>query len=212
MKCSKLVVGITGGIGSGKTAVSNHLASLGVTVIDTDEISRQLTQAGGMAIQAISDEFGSKFIHEDGAMDRRAMRQLVFSDSVALERLEQIVHPLIKQVAEQAISSAPSAYVVAVVPLLIERGSWKSLVHRILVVDCELETQIQRVIQRSKMTREEVKSIISTQADRQTRLSAAGDVILNEHLSLQALYGQVESLHKKYLNAAINFYLHESAE
>jgi dephospho-CoA kinase len=197
----KFSIGLTGGIGSGKTTVANLFAELGATVIDTDAIARQLTVSGGIAIPSIRAEFGDDFIDASGAMDRRKMREAVFAHPSQKERLESILHPLIRQEAERAASKAQTPYVIFVVPLLIESGRWWQRVSRVLVVDCPEELQISRVMERNEMTRDQVLAIMATQASRERRLDAADDVILNNGTS-QDLVPEVSRLHALYLALA----------
>ncbi|WP_293597229.1 MULTISPECIES: dephospho-CoA kinase [unclassified Polynucleobacter] len=195
------LIGLTGGIGSGKTAVSNLLGELGVGIIDTDLISHQITAPGGNAIPLIARAFGADFINSEGALNRAKMRALVFGDSNARQALEKITHPLIqqettKQAFELAKSGAP--YLVFVVPLLIESGYWVKLVDYLVVVDCPEETQIQRVMHRNNMTRLDVGNILKAQTSRMVRLAAANAVIENQG-SLDDLQSEVLSLHQQLL-------------
>ncbi len=195
------LIGLTGGIGSGKTAVSNLLGELGAGVIDTDLISHQITAPGGKAIPLIAKEFGDDFIDSQGALDRVKMRTLVFADSNARQALEKITHPLIQQeTAKQAFELAKSGvpYLVFVVPLLIESGSWVKLIDYLIVVDCPEETQIQRVMHRSNMTRLDVENILKAQTSRNVRLAAANTVLENQG-SLDELKSEVLSLHQQLL-------------
>ncbi|WP_293600941.1 dephospho-CoA kinase [Polynucleobacter sp. 39-46-10] len=194
-------IGLTGGIGSGKTAVSDLLGKLGAGVIDTDLISHQITAPGGKAIPLITKEFGADFIDPQGALDRPKMRALVFADSNARQALEKITHPLIQQeTAKQAFELAKSGapYLVFVVPLLIESGSWVNLIDYLIVVDCPEETQIQRVMHRSNMTRLDVENILKAQTSRKVRLAAANAVIENQG-SLDELKSEVLKLHQELL-------------
>jgi dephospho-CoA kinase len=195
------LIGLTGGIGSGKTAVSNLLGELGAGVIDTDLISHQITAPGGKAIPLIAKEFGDDFIDSQGALDRAKMRTLVFADSNARQALEKITHPLIQQeTAKQAFGLAKSGvpYLVFVVPLLIESGSWVKLIDYLIVVDCPEETQIQRVMHRSNMTRLDVENILKAQTSRKVRLAAANTVLENQG-SLDELKSEVLNLHQQLL-------------
>lgn len=182
-------LGLTGGIGSGKSEVARVLASLGARVIDTDAISRALTQAGGAAIEPIRTRFGSDVIDASGALDRAAMRQLAFSDPQNRMVLESILHPLISDEARrQAEAAAAGQVVVFDVPLLVESGRrWIDRVDRVLVVDCSNETQIQRVMQRSGWSRDTVERVIGQQAAREARRAVADAVILNDGIDLPAL-------------------------
>jgi len=194
-------VGLTGGIGSGKTTVAELFESHGAAIVDTDEISRRLTAPGQPAIAEIARKFGPQFVAEDGSLDRVRMRNLVFTDASARKDLEAILHPLIRQQSTRQIQESKAPYVVVVVPLLIETGAYRGMMGRILVVDCEPETQIRRVMQRSGLSRDEVLSIIGSQVPRQRRLLEADDIIHNDG-DLEALRAQVNPLHLRYLGLA----------
>lgn len=194
-------LGLTGGIGSGKTTIANMFAELGATLIDTDLIAHQLTIPGGLAIPAIREQFGPKFITTQGAMDRAAIRQLVFADTEQKHKLEAILHPLIRTETEREAAQAKGDYRIFVVPLLVESGNWKQRVDRILVVDCDEETQISRVMSRNQLNREEVIAIMRNQASRQDRLTAADDVINNDG-DLKKIRDEVLRLHQRYLQLA----------
>jgi dephospho-CoA kinase len=184
-------LGLTGGIGSGKSTVASILASAGAAVMDADAISRSLTLPGGRAIPAILAEFGEQLIAPDGAMDRDAMRALVFSNPQSKRQLEAIIHPLVGQVLQEeshAALAAGHACLVYDVPLLVESGDrWRRQVDWVCVVDCEVETQIQRVMHRNQLSRAEIERIISQQASRQQRLDCADAVIFNEGIDLAQL-------------------------
>ncbi len=188
-------IGLTGGIGSGKSTVAAMLADLGAAVIDADALSRSLTAAGGRAIDAIRTRFGPDMVGADGAMDRQAMRQRVFSDPQARQQLEAILHPLVGQLSREQAQAAVQAghrCLVHDVPLLVESGArWRSQVDRVLVVDCDNATQRERVVARSGLTGPEVERIIAQQATRLQRLACADLVIFNQGLSLEALRQQV---------------------
>lgn len=175
-----LKIGLTGGIGSGKSKVADFFQDWGAAVIDTDVIAHELTAPGGAAIETIRREFGDALITTDGALDRAAMREQVFQDASARHRLEAIVHPLIQLLAGQRAASAQGCYLVFVVPLLVESGRWRDRVDRICVVDCDPDTQIARVQARSGLTPKTIERIMSAQASRAQRLDAADDVILND--------------------------------
>jgi dephospho-CoA kinase len=192
-------VGLTGGIGSGKSTVADLFAARGVTIVDTDLIAHRITAPHGVAMPKIATEFGAAFIAPDGSLDRARMRTLVFSDEGARRRLEAITHPLIRAETERAKLEATGPYVIMVVPLLVESGSWKSRVQRVLTVDCSVETQIARVMRRNDFSREQVMAIMARQATREARLAAADDVIVNEDTTIEALGLRVDSLHKRYL-------------
>jgi dephospho-CoA kinase len=186
-----LRLGLTGGIGSGKSTVASILARAGAAVMDADAISRSLTLPGGRAIPAILAQFGEKLIAPDGAMDRDAMRALVFSNPQSKRLLEAIIHPLVGQVLQEQSSAAISAghaCLVYDVPLLVESWErWRSQVDWVCVVDCEVETQIQRVMARNALGRHDVEQIISQQASRQQRLAIADTVIFNDGIDLAHL-------------------------
>lgn len=199
------VIGLTGGIGSGKSAAADRFAALGIPVVDTDKISHQLTAAGGEAMPAIKAVFGNAMVLPDGALDRVAMRQRVFTEPAAKRQLEEILHPLIREHSQQQLAAAGSArdeqvrppYVLLVVPLLIESGTYRRRIDRLLVVDCPIETQIDRVVNRSGMSRDEAMRIVTTQASREQRLAAADDVIINNG-TLAQLSHQVDELDAGY--------------
>jgi dephospho-CoA kinase len=188
-------LGLTGGIGSGKSTVASMLAAKGAAVIDADAISRSLTAPGGRAMAAIAQTFGPHMIDAQGAMDRQAMREAVFQDPQAKQQLEAIIHPLVSQItAEQAQAAVQSGHRVLVfdVPLLVESGErWRKQVDRVIVVDCDAETQRQRVMARSGLAAEEIDRIIALQASRAQRLACADLVILNQGLSLSQLESKV---------------------
>ncbi|MCF8165520.1 MAG: dephospho-CoA kinase [Rhodoferax sp.] len=195
------LIGLTGGIGSGKTAVSALLGGYGAGIIDTDKISHQITAPGGEAIPLITEAFGADFIDPHGALNRPKMRTVVFEDPSARQALERITHPLIqeetvKQALELAKSGVP--YLVFVVPLLIESGFWTKLIDYLVVVDCPEETQIKRVMHRNNMTRSEVEKILNAQTSRNARLTTANAVIENQG-SLDELKPAVLKLHQQLL-------------
>ena len=193
-----LVVGLTGGIGSGKSAAAAEFGRLGATVVDTDAIARQLTVAGGPAMAQVRRLFGDDFVDAAGALDRAKMRKLAFRDPAAKKKLEQLLHPLIRAESELRIAAASGPYVIHVVPLLVESPGYRRRVTRVLVVDCPDDLQVERVRQRSSLAEDEVRRIIASQAQREARLAAADDVIDNSS-SLDALHKQVRELHAKYL-------------
>lgn len=201
MNDSLYLVGLTGGIGSGKSAAADRLGELGATIVDTDVIAHQVTAAGGAAIAGIRATFGGELIGDDGALDRKAMRDLVFSDPAARRRLEAIVHPAIRAESDRQVREADGPYAVLVVPLLIESRSYRERCDRICVVDCPVEVQVARVVRRSHLPEEQVRAIIAVQASREERLGAADDVIDNSG-DLAALVAQVDRLHARYLDAA----------
>lgn len=196
-----LCVGLTGGIGSGKTSVSRIFAELGAGVVDTDEISHTLTGPVGMAMGAIRLAFGDEFIAPDGALDRAAMRTLIFTDSTAKARLEAILHPMIRSRALLATLQSEAPYTMLVAPLLLETGSYEEVVKRVLVVDCEERMQIVRTMQRASLSEEQVRAIMANQLPRKARLARADDIIVNNG-SLDDLREQVQTLHQAYLALA----------
>ena len=196
------VVGLTGGIGSGKSTVADLFAAHGVALVDTDRIAHRITAPHGMAMPQIAAEFGNVFVAADGSLDRARMRALVFSDEGARKRLEAIMHPLIRAETEREQRDAQGPYVIVVVPLLVESGNWKTRVNRVLTVDCSVDTQISRVMLRNGFSREQVLAIIGHQATREARLAAADDVIDNDNVPLDALKAQVDAQHCVYLSLA----------
>lgn len=194
-------IGLTGGIGCGKTTVADLFGALGAAVIDTDQIAHSLTVPGGAAMPALLAEFGLAYATLEGALDRAAMRALVFSDPGARARLEAILHPRIRDATTAAASIAGGPYTLFVVPLLIESGTWRARVARILAIDCSEETQVARVMARSGLTADEVRAIMAAQVTRAERLAAADDVVVNDG-GIDALRPQVERLHAGYLALA----------
>lgn len=192
------IVGLTGGIGSGKSTVAQGFAAHGICIVDADEIAHQLTAPGGAAMPAITAEFGQTMQQADGAMDRAAMRQLVFTDSSARSRLEAILHPMIRSECATQLARASSPYALLMVPLLIESTAYRARCDRILVVDCPPEIQLQRVMARSALSEAEARRIMAAQTSREARLAAASEVIDNsgEHAALQA---RIDALHQHYL-------------
>lgn len=200
-----LIIGLTGGIGSGKSTVSHHFESLGVPVIDADVIARELVAPGQPALQEIAQQFGPELISADGTLDRAQLRQRVFEDDEERKRLEAILHPKVRDSMSQRVaalrdSSTPPAYCVLSIPLLIESG-WTGLIQRVLVVDASPAQQEQRASQRDALSPKQIRAIIRSQVDRDTRLAAAGDVIHND-ADIAALQAQVEALHRRYLQLA----------
>ena len=194
------VIGLTGGIGSGKSAAADVFASLGIPVVDTDAIAHELTRPGGAAIAGIRELFGDEAIGADGAMDRKKVRELVFSDPSAKRKLEGLLHPMIRAESQRRIAEGAdrAPYVVHVVPLLIESSDYRTRVQRVVVVDCDEAVQVERVQRRSGLSADEVHRIIAAQVPRATRLAAADDVIDNSG-SLSAIERQVRVLHERYL-------------
>jgi dephospho-CoA kinase len=200
-----LEIGLTGGIGSGKTRVADLFAQRGAALIDTDLIAHEITTPGGAAIPALVEAFGAGCLRADGAMDRDAMRARVFTDPSAKARLEGITHPLIRRLTEARAADIRARrqhpYLIYVVPLLVESGSWRTRVGRVLVVDCSEATQIARVMARNGFSREQVQAIMGKQATRAQRLACADDVIDNEGPP-EALDLQVDTLHTLYRSLA----------
>ena len=192
-----LVVGLTGGIGSGKSAAADEFARLGATVVDTDAIAHELTGQGGAALPLIEKQFGNAFV-SGGAMDRKRMREHVFADPRAKKALEQLLHPMIRAESARRIAAATGPYVIHVVPLLVESPDYRKRVDRVLVVDVPEGTQVERVRSRSGLAQDEVRAIMRTQVSRAERLAAADDVIDNAG-PREALRTQVAALHQKYL-------------
>ncbi len=198
---NKFIVGVTGGIGSGKSTVAALFAALGAGVVDTDAISRQLTGPGGAAIPAIREKFGDDFINEDGSLSRTVMRERVFNHPPARKQLEAIMHGRIQDAVMAALEAATEPYVLLVVPLLIEVGSYRPILSRVLVVDCEEENQIKRASIRAGMTPTAVRAIMAAQTDRKTRLRVADDVIEN-NADLASLETVVRQLDRQYRTMA----------
>ena len=195
------VVGLTGGIGSGKSAAAEEFGRLGATLVDTDAIAHELTQAGGAAMPTIRAQFGDDYVDATGAMDRARMRALAFRDPAARKKLEALLHPMIRAESARRIAAAAGPYVIHVVPLLVESAGYRQRVARVLVVDCPPEVQLARVRQRSGLSADEVARIIGAQIKREVRLAAADDVIDNSS-TLDALHKQVRELHASYLQRA----------
>lgn len=195
------VVGLTGGIGSGKSTVAAAFAALGVPVIDTDVIARELTAPGGAALNAVRAAFGETVMQADGTLDRAALRRRVFTDTAARHQLEAILHPAIRQRVEQTLAQLDACYVLLVIPLLVETGAYRDVLKRTLVVDCPETLQLARVMARSGLSRDEVMAIVAAQATRAERLAVADDVILNTE-SPEDLRVEVASLHQRYLGLA----------
>lgn len=190
-------VGLTGGIGSGKSTVGGMLADQGAALIDSDQIARALTSPGGLAMHAIANTFGSNFVDASGALDRARMRERVFSHPESRKQLEAIIHPLVAQETEAQARSAEAAdkrLLVFDIPLLVESAHWPSKLDAVIVVDCPTETQMTRVMARNALDRSAVESIIASQATRQRRRAAADIVLYNDHLTLDTLKAQVHML------------------
>lgn len=196
MSC--FIVGLTGGIGSGKSTVAELFVEQGAALVDTDAIAHELTMAGGAAMPALIAEFGQEIVGKDGAMDRAAMRQRAFADPTARERLESILHPLIRRISAERCRAAAAPYVILAVPLLVESGTYRERCDRIVVVDCPENLQIERVVARNGLSADEVRAIMAAQATRQQRLVAANDVVINDGARTK-IHEQVRALHSKYL-------------
>ncbi len=201
MATQKFSIGLTGGIGSGKSFVADLLAAHGASIVDTDLIAHQLTAPAGRAMPAIQAAFGADFLSADGSLNRPAMRARVFTDDGARRRLEAILHPLIAAETDAAAQAVKGDYVVFVVPLLVESGRWVDRVDRVLVVDCPEALQIERVMQRSQLPAVQVEAIMASQASRQQRLAVTDDVIVNDG-ERAAVERAVTRLHTQYLALA----------
>lgn len=193
-----LIIGLTGGIGSGKSSACKIFQELGIDVIDTDQISHELTQSNGQALTAIRDLFGKEYITDDNALDRVKMRQLIFNDGTMRTKLENILHPLILAETSKRIRFCKSTYVIVAVPLLFETKDYDCLIHRSLVIDCDERLQINRTMKRSHLSVEEIKSIMKAQISRQQRLEKADNIIVNNQ-SLSQLREQIFRLHQNYI-------------
>ena len=191
------LIGLTGGIGSGKSTVAARLEALGASVVDTDEISRHLTGPAGAAMKALRQEFGERFVAADGSLHREAMRALAFEDPTARARLEAILHPAIRAEADARIDSAHGPYVLLVVPLLFETRGYLDRVARTLVVDCPEDLQVERTVRRSGLDAAQVRAIMAAQWPRWRRLQMADDVVWNGG-DAGALGPQCERLHREY--------------
>lgn len=198
---SKFIVGLTGGIGSGKTTVSDLFAeNHAITVVDADVIAREVVEPGSKALEKIADYFGEGVINEAGALDRAKLRSLVFGSDVKKDWLNGLLHPLIRETMQYQCEQATSEYAILSIPLLTE-NKLQSMAHRVLVVDCSEETQLKRASSRDGVGDQQIKSIMQSQASRQERLAIANDVIINED-SLESLVVQIDKLHQKYLEMA----------
>lgn len=192
------VVGLTGGIGSGKSAAAAEFERLGASVVDTDAIAHELTAAGGAAMGEIRKVFGTEVLAASGALDRDKMRARVFADPAVKKALETLLHPMIREESRRRIAAARGPYVIHVVPLLVESPDYRSRVDRVLVIDAPEELQLERVRSRSGLSAAEARAIVAAQATRDQRLAAADDVIENRG-TIEALREQVAALHRKYL-------------
>jgi dephospho-CoA kinase len=198
---SDYIVGLTGGIGSGKSAAAECFLSHGIEVVDADAVAHELTAPGGAAMAEIAAEFGAAVLTPEGALDRAAMRRLAFDAPEIRQRLEQILHPRIRRLCDERCIAAASPYVLLVVPLLVESGIHRQRCRRLAVVDCPEETQIARVMARNRMSRADVERIMAAQATRAQRLAVADDVIDNSGPA-EALAPQIAALHARYLELA----------
>ncbi|KQV51170.1 MULTISPECIES: dephospho-CoA kinase [unclassified Duganella] len=194
---ARFVVGLTGGIGSGKSLIANMFADRGASIVDTDQIAHALTGPNGAAMPDILAEFGPHMADSHGAMDRAKMRELVFREPAAKRRLEAILHPMIRDATLAAAADASGDYVMLAIPLLVESGAWKQRVNRVLVIDCPEEIQVARVMARNGLAEDQVRAIMATQVPRAVRLAAADDVIDNGG-RIEALTPQVDHLHGFY--------------
>lgn len=197
---SRLVIGLTGGIGSGKSTVAGLFVAHGAALVDTDAIAHALTAAGGAAMPALRAAFGDDIARDDGALDRARMRERVFADPALRQRLEQVLHPMIRDLSRRQVDAALAAgapYVVLAVPLLVESGDWASRCDRVLLVDCPVELQRQRVMARSRLSAQQVDRILAAQATREARRAVAHDVIDNDG-DAAALAAAVATLHARY--------------
>jgi len=194
---ARFVVGLTGGIGSGKSLIANMFADRGASIVDTDQIAHALTGPNGAAMPDILAEFGAQMADSRGAMDRAQMRDLVFREPAAKRRLEAILHPMIRDATLAAAADASGDYVMLAIPLLVESGAWKQRVNRVLVIDCPEEVQVARVMARNGLAEDQVRAIMATQVPRTVRLAAADDIIDNGG-TIEALTPQVDRLHGFY--------------
>ena len=194
-------IGLTGGIGSGKSTAADIFKELGAAVVDTDAISRELTAAGGAAMPEIRNQYGPEFIAPDGSLDRERIRRLVFGNAEARKKLEAILHPMIRAESRARVATARAPYVILVVPLLFESDAYLDLLKRVLVVDCSEERQIERAMRRSRISADEVRAIMASQLSRAARRARADDVIDNDG-GMEALRRQVDEIHSEYLNLA----------
>ena len=197
-----LRIGLTGGIGSGKSTVADCFARLGITIIDSDVIARELVRPGSEALQGIAETFGAEVLRTDGTLDRAALRQRIFDDKEARTRLEAILHPRIRRQLQARAAEASGPYVILVIPLLIEQG-WTTEVDRVLVVDCSPETQLRRTMARDHVSAEQARAVLQNQADREQRLACADDVIDNENAprKLEATVARLDRLYRQFSDA-----------
>ena len=194
-------IGLTGGIGSGKSAAADIFKELGAAVVDNDEISRELTAADGAAMPEIRKQYGPEFVAADGSLNRERTRRLVFGNAEARKKLEAILHPMIRTEARARVAAARAPYVILVVPLRLESDAYLDLLKRVLVVDCSEERQIERAMRRSRISADEVRAIMASQLSRAARRARADDVIDNDG-GIEALRRRVDEIHSEYLNLA----------
>ncbi|MGY0197545.1 dephospho-CoA kinase [Leptothrix sp. BB-4] len=195
-----LRIGLTGGIGSGKSTVAAILVDKGACLVDTDALARELTAPGGAALAPIAERFGADMIGADGALDRTRMRERVFAEPAAKVALEAILHPMIRRLTQaRADAGAPGQVRVFDVPLLVESGRWREQVHHVLVVDCSVETQVARVMQRNGWPEAQVRAVIAAQASREARRAVADAVILNDGIGLDALRAEVDAIWSRWV-------------
>ena len=197
-----LIIGLTGGIGSGKTAASDHFQQLGITIVDADVASRTVVEPGRPALQKIAERFGPEMIQEDGGLNRALMRTRVFATEEDRLWLESLLHPLIAEEIIQGLQNSKSPYSILVSPLLLETAQ-VTMAERVLVIDVPVELQVERTMSRDNNSEEQVRAIVAAQSDRQQRLSKADDVIINDQ-DLKHLHQEVEKLHQTYLKLAEN--------
>ncbi len=198
---SRYVVGLTGGIGSGKSTVADAFVAQGAALVDTDAIAHELTAPQGAAMPELLAAFGDDIVDAGGALDRAAMRRRVFADPAARGRLEAILHPRIRALSAERVQAASAPYAILAVPLLVESGQWQTRCDRVLVVDCPEAVQIERVGRRSGLSADEVRAIMAAQVSREQRLAVADDIVRNDGEQTN-LYRQVAALHLKYLQLA----------
>tara|TARA_B100000686_G_C16790040_1_gene978003 strand:- start:1987 stop:2589 length:603 start_codon:yes stop_codon:yes gene_type:complete len=194
-----LIIGLTGGIGSGKTTATNIFTAEGITIIDADKISHELTKTQGIAIPNIKKAFGQEFISKDGSLYREKMRNLIFSNAYSRKKLEEILHPLIQIEIKRCIETASSPYTIVSIPLLLETASYNEEINRVLVIDCDEKYQISRTIFRDGLNEKEIRSIIATQESRQVRINRADDIIIN-NADIPTLENKIKIQHNKYLS------------
>ena len=198
----QLIIGLTGGIGSGKTAASDYFQQLGIDVVDADIVSRQVVEPGTPALDEINQHFGGDLLLADKSLDRAKLRSIIFQDPQAKQWLEQLLHPIIATTIQQQLQASRSPYSILVSPLLFETQQHE-LTHRNLLIDCPEDIQVQRATQRDNNSEEEIKRIIAQQTSRQVRQQKADDIIIND-TDLSSLYKKIDDLHSKYRLININ--------